>query len=139
MCRVMTVFCMFFVAITAAPPATVAASLESILPGSQIRMNATMGAERRLDVWNLDKSGKVSGTSRRERAVPGGTPGKSGQVSGRWKVENGKLCVEGEGFELPGRNCYRLTEATSTRRAAKEFNAVNERNGQRWQLFVYSR
>ena len=129
--------------IFAADPATAATvldSLKAMLPGSQLRLDTSLGWERRADVWELGKDGKVAGTYQKDRSVSGGaTFTKRGRVEGRWWIEDGKLCVEGKGFELEGRNCYEFSEATRRRRRANEFNAVNQRNGQRWRVFVRQR
>lgn len=123
--------------VAAAVPSMAAEPLGTLLPDSELRLNADMGWERRSDVWQLRADGTITGNFQISRSVTFGTSfTRSGRIAGRWRIENGKLCVEGTGFEQRGLNCYALTKGGFS---ANEYGAVNDRNGQRWQVFVYSR
>lgn len=103
--------------------------------GGEIRLSTSYGWERRAEVLQLRPDGTVSGVYETSRQIMrGNTYRRSGHVAGRWRLEAGRLCVEGKGFAQPGRNCYAVTKSGYSER---EFSGVEETTGQIWQMFIY--
>lgn len=137
-----------FLAVTMAaialPLAAQAATLDTLLHGSEIRRSARDGAWIRDDVWRLSPDGSLSGNYVRERhASRGIRTYEYGPVNGSWQVSDNTLCVEAEGIETmyygktagPARRvCYRLAKGGFGR---NEYSATDTATGFTWQLFLY--
>ena len=81
--------------------------------------------------------GSVSGNFTIERSGPAMQVFfEEGQVTGRWWVKGGALCVEGRGFPAEGRNCYGLTRTGSTG-GGEQYAATSLSGTGQWQLVVH--
>lgn len=137
-------FLAVIMAAVALPLAAQAATVDSLLPGSEIRRNARDGAWIRYDVWWLSPDGRVTGNYVRERqASRGSRVYDYGQVTGSWQASDNTLCVDAEGIESmyygktagPARRvCYRLAKGGYGR---NEYVATDTATGFAWQLFLY--
>lgn len=112
-----------------------AEGIGALLAGSELQRNARHGSTMRYDLWRLNADGSLTGNYRTERpAQRGSYYTVEGPVSGTWRAEDGTLCVEGTGFEAPGRICYAVRKGGYGR---NEYVATNVDTGFRWQMFIY--
>ena len=119
-------------------PAFGQVELAELTVGGEVRLSTSYGWEHRADVWRLNADGTLSGVyeTSREASPRGSFYRHSGAVSGRWRLEGSRLCVEGTGFERPGRNCYSMSKGSHSER---EFAGAHEQTGQIWHMFIYPR
>ena len=107
----------------------------SLLSGSEIRRDATIGFFRRYEVLRLDPNGTLSGNYESIRPVTRGTQERLvGDIRGRWSFEAGKLCFEGSGLGYKGRSCYAITRHGYS---DKEYSGTHDRTGDVWRFFIY--
>ena len=79
----------------------------------------------------------MTGNYRTEREIHNGRLRVlEGPVRGHWTAQGDTFCVEGKGFEAPGRLCFRLRKGGF---GADEYVAVNVDTGFVWQMFIYRR
>ena len=113
----------------AAPPTL------SLLSGSEIRRDATIGFWRRYEVLRLHPNGTISGNYESTRPVTKGYyESRVGDIRGRWSFEAGKLCFKGSGLEYMGRSCYAITRHGYS---DKEYSGTHDRTGDVWRFFIY--
>ena len=123
------------VAVSAATAQAAVPPLEELFNGSEVRRNVSFGWERRSDVIRLLPDGSVTGNFEVSRKVSRGRSFRySGTVRGRWTVENGRLCLEGEGLRYRGPNCYAISKG---KYSANEYSGLDTRTGDVWEIFVY--
>jgi hypothetical protein len=107
----------------------------SLLSGSEIRRNASIGFFQRYEVLRLDPNGTLSGNYESKRPVRMGDYERQvGDIRGRWSFEAGKLCFEGSGLEYKGRSCYAITRHGYS---DKEYSGTHARTGDVWRFFIY--
>ena len=112
-----------------------AAPTRSLLSGSEIRRDATIGFWRRYEVLRLEPNGTFTGNYESTRPVTQGNHERLvGEISGRWSLEGGKLCFEGSGLEYRGRSCYAITLSGYS---DKQYSGTHSRTGDIWRFFIY--
>ncbi len=115
--------------------AEAAAPTRSLLSGSEIRRDASIGFFRRYEVLRLDPNGTLSGNYESTRPVTRGKKERLiGDIRGRWSFEAGKLCFDGRGLEYKGRSCYAITRHGYS---DKEYSGTHDRTGDVWRFFIY--
>ena len=111
--------------------------LDALFAETEIRRAANLGWENRDEVIQLHADGTFTGVFEKYRQTSGDLTFRySGSISGRWTVRNGQLCLEGQGLEHKGANCYAVSKGKF---AANEYTGRDVRTGDVWEMHVHNR
>lgn len=111
--------------------------LEALFAESEIRRATNLGWENRDEVIQLRADGTFTGVFEKYRQTSSSLTFRySGSISGRWTVSNGQLCLEGQGLEHEGANCYAVSKGKFS---ANEYTGRDVRTGDVWEMHVHNR
>ena len=119
------------------PQAVSAQGLNSLFAGSEVRRSQMFGGgDIRFDVWKFLEDGIYSGPFFIEWQMWGqGGRVKEGSSSGRWRVEDSRLCLMEAPKGRRGETCFLMERTGGTDRNI-EFKGTEVGTDRRWMFHV---